>query len=330
VNCLGRIFKAEEVVRISEAVKIPDCVIRVLPEKKTAKTSSVSSDADETSKVVLTDDTPVRVPDIHDIPDETPVTDANTDTDTDEDEDQTVFQGPEISERGSFSFQEERDRIFIEREAILKQAELEAKKMLEDAHNESERLLSEAKEQVENIVNEAKQRGYDEGVSAKKSEIDETLQIMQTSLRDMKRDQEDFFDESAEQLKFLAIEIAEKIMAQKLEIDPELIIPLVKSAVKSLRDVSWIKVEISDKLNQASGLLERSLNELKPDTSIEVESRRNSPAGTCVVHTAEGVTVASVLTQIDNITKYFSEYRDNDYDERESGSDKTQKESESQ
>lgn len=324
MNCLGRIFKSEEVVRISEAVKIPDCVIRVLPEKKPAKISTVSSDTGETEKIVLTDDTAVRVPDINDIPEEEP------DTQKYEDTEQSVFQGSEISEHGSISFQEERDRIFIEREAILKQAELEAKKMLEDAQSESEKILSEAKEQVEDIVNEAKQRGYDEGVSAKKSEIDEILQMMQTALREMRKDQEDFFDESAEQLKFLAIEIAEKIMAQKLEIDPELIIPLVKSAVKSLRDISWIKVEISDKLNQASGSLERSLNELKPDASIEVESRRNSPAGTCVVHTAEGVTVASVLTQIDNITKYFSEYRDNDYDERESGSDKTQKESESQ
>ena len=51
-------------------------------------------------------------------------------------------------------------------------------------------------------------------------------------------------------------EVAEKIVAQKLEEDPATIIPLARSAVKTLREVNWIKIEISDKMRDAAAELE--------------------------------------------------------------------------
>ena len=106
--------------------------------------------------------------------------------------------------------------------------------------------------------------------------------------------------------------MAEKVLAQKLEVDESVIIPLARSAVKTLREVNWIKVEISDKMRNVAAELERVISEAKPNQRIEVEVRRDAPEGTCVVSTAEGVIVASVLQQLQNIREYFEHYKDSD------------------
>ena len=80
--------------------------------------------------------------------------------------------------------------------------------------------------------------------------------------------------------------VTEKVLAQKLEVDESVIIPLARSAVKTLREVNWIKVEISDKMRNVAAELERVISEAKPNQRIEVEVRRDAPEGTCVVSTA--------------------------------------------
>ena len=153
------------------------------------------------------------------------------------------------------------------------------------------------------------------------SKIAEQIKEVQERIKDaeqeLKTNQEEFFDKYASELRFLALEIAEKIVAQKLECDEKVLFPLVRSAVKTLRDVSWIKVEVSDKLRKVASELEEVLAEAKPSQSIELELRRDADIGTCVVHTAEGVIVASVLTQIENIHNYFGQYKESDENERE-------------
>lgn len=282
---MSRIFKAEDVVRMAEAVKIPDCVIRVLPDKVTQPVLDEIFDSTEETSEIISSDEPDSL-------DEASV--INEDT---------------------ISVEEQRDRIFIEREAIIKQAELEAEKILEKAREEGNQIKNKAQSDADEITKEARKKGYNEGILEKIKEIEECIGQIDSLFKEIKSEQDSYFDECADELKFLSLEIAEKLISQKLEEDSMLILPMVKSAVKSLRDVNWIKVEVSDRLKNITSELEKALKEVKPAATIEVESRRSAPIGTCVVHTAEGVVVASVLTQIENIHKYFSEYKDSEGDE---------------
>ena len=178
-------------------------------------------------------------------------------------------------------------------------------------------MIDDAAEQSRTVMAAALEDGYRDGVRAKQEEIDACMLKMNQYLSELKIDQEEYFDEYASELKFTALEIAEKIVAQKLETDENVIIPLVRSAVKTLREVNWIKVEVSDKLKNAAAELETVLSEAKSSQSIEVELRRDADAGTCVVHTAEGVIVASVLQQIENIREYFGQYKESDENAQE-------------
>lgn len=283
---MSRIFRAEDVTKIAEAVMIPDCVVRTEPHsfpESTIIEEPVPEEIipEEFSKEISEEEEPV--------PDET------------------------VSEL----YESELEKLQIEREAIIKQAQTEAAQIIEAARAESQQMIDDAAEQSRAVMSAALEDGYRDGVRAKQEEIDACMLKMNQYLSELKIEQEEYFDEYASELKFTALEIAEKIVAQKLETDENVIIPLVRSAVKTLREVNWIKVEVSDKLKNAAAELETVLSEAKSSQSIEVELRRDADAGTCVVHTAEGVIVASVLQQIENIREYFGQYKESDENAQE-------------
>ena len=283
---MSRIFRAEDVTKIAEAVMIPDCVVRTEPHsfpESTIIEEPVPEEIilEEFSEEISEEEEPV--------PDET------------------------VSEL----YESELEKLQIEREAIIKQAQTEAAQIIEAARAESQQMIDDAAEQSRAVMSAALEDGYRDGVRAKQEEIDACMLKMNQYLSELKIEQEEYFDEYASELKFTALEIAEKIVAQKLETDENVIIPLVRSAVKTLREVNWIKVEVSDKLKNEAAELETVLSEAKSSQSIEVELRRDADAGTCVVHTAEGVIVASVLQQIENIREYFGQYKESDENAQE-------------
>lgn len=278
---------------------IPDCVVRVnpqsLPESTIIEDDSGSADTLPPENEELSEDT------------------AETENDqiTAEEENEFV-----LSEA-------QKELLQIEREAIIKQAQTQAAQILENAQAESQKIIENANKQADSVLAAAKEEGYRDGIQTKHDEIDSYLASIDVLLNEMKNSQEKYFDEYAFELKYLALEIAEKIVAQKLECDDRIIIPLVRSAVKTLREVNWIKVEVSDKLKNIASELEEVLAEAKSSQNIEVELRRDADAGTCVVHTADGVIVASVLTQIENIREYFGTYKESDESEYKVRSDKS-------
>lgn len=283
---MSRIFRAEDVTKIAEAVMIPDCVVRTEPHSFPESTIIEEPVPEE---IVLEEFSEEISEEEEPVPDET------------------------VSEL----YESELEKLQIEREAIIKQAQTEAAQIIEAARAESQQMIDDAAEQSRAVMAAALEDGYRDGVRAKQEEIDACMLKMNQYLSELKIEQEEYFDEYASELKFTALEIAEKIVAQKLETDENVIIPLVRSAVKTLREVNWIKVEVSDKLKNAAAELETVLSEAKSSQSIEVELRRDADAGTCVVHTAEGVIVASVLQQIENIREYFGQYKESDENAQE-------------
>lgn len=284
---MSRIFRSEDVVKIAEAVMIPDCVVRTEP--RTLPESTLIADESETEEeLVLSEEA-----EYDSVPEDEPVSEM---------------------------YESEIEKLQIERDAIIKQAQTEAAQIIADARAESQQMLDDAAEQAKTVMAAAMEDGYREGVQAKQEEIENCMIEINKLLSELKINQEDYFDDYANELRFMALEIAEKIVAQKLECDERVIIPLVRSAVKTLREVNWIKVEVSDKLKDVAAELETVLSEAKSSQRIEVELRRDADPGTCVVHTAEGVIVASVLTQIENIREYFGQYRESEDNVQESRS----------
>ena len=283
---MSKIFRSEEVVKIAEAVMIPDCVVRVDPHE-----------LPESTLIGMNEDTGEGYIEGG------PETDAENAQVPDEESE---------ADNAQSSYESEYDKLQIERDAIIKQAQMEAAQIIEDAHAEAAQILDDAAEQAKAVMASAMEDGYAEGVRAKQEEIEQCLLELNQSVAELKINQEEYFDDYADELRLTALEVAEKVLAQKLEVDERVIIPLARSAVKTLREVNWIKVEISDKMRNVAAELEKVISDAKPNQRIEVEVRRDAPEGTCVVSTAEGVIVASVLQQLQNIREYFEHYKDSE------------------
>ena len=311
---MRRIFKSEDVVKIAKAVQIPDCVVRTVPVSTQDSTVVRVSDNEnaESEETVLEED--IALEEAEDY----------------EDESAAKVREDEMIAVARQELTLEREKMIIEKEAFLKQAQTEAAMIIEEAEKEKRSIIDKANSLSEKIMNEAREKGYEEGIREWKKETEKYFSGVGEVLEELKKAQEEYFDEYASELKLLSLEIAEKVIAQKLLEEPMSLLPLVKSAIKSIREVSWIKVEISDKLKSVAAELEKAVGELKPEQTIEVELRRDADPGTCVVHTAEGVTVATVKTQLENIREYFMRYKDSEDDEPKAGSDQTEKKSETQ
>ncbi len=266
---MHRIFKSEDVIKIEEAVKIPDCVISI-PQKSLPEFTN----------------------------------DDNTDK-----YDHILEQMRKDNEK---YLQAEQEKLLIEKDAILKQAEMEASAIKENAKKECDEIIEQAQKKSDEICSKAYNDGFQKGIEAKADELNSYMKKLENLLEELRNSQEEYFAIYSKELKALSLDVAEKLVCQKLDEDDTMIFPMVRSAIKSIRDAKWIKVEISDKLRNIASALENSLSEGRPSQNIEVELRRDAHKGTCVVHTAEGVIVASVLTQIENIREYFSKYKDSD------------------
>lgn len=149
---------------------------------------------------------------------------------------------------------------------------------------------------------EAVQQGRTEGIRAQVEHVRSCIAQVEQAVVRMESEQAAFQVEYEQKLKWLALEIASKVLAKKLDEDDTIMVELVRSAVSGADDAKSISVEISDSM---PGLLQELQNCFVQNEAVEVRTVP-APAGTCRVETAEGVVDASVYTQIENLKDYFA------------------------
>jgi flagellar biosynthesis/type III secretory pathway protein FliH len=101
----------------------------------------------------------------------------------------------------------------------------------------------------------------------------------------------------------LSIEIAEKIIRQKIDSNENVITKIIDDSIKDYRNVEWIKIYISNeedvKKIKADKDLINNLNKISSDVKIEIAS--DLQEGSIIVETPEGIVDAGVITQLNNL-----------------------------
>lgn len=195
-------------------------------------------------------------------------------------------------------------RAAHDRDVIIHNAKLEAQKILSEAEEEKNSILEEARAAAEQIKTDAYDEGLKKGISEKSELIENLSQYLSHSIEKLKQDEIEYFEEYARQLKYIAIEIAEKIIYQKISEDDMTMYNLVKNAVRSVRDVSWVKAEVSEQLAGYADSLEKELCE--SGQNVEISINEDAPIDECIVNTPEGIIVASVSAQLENLKDYIN------------------------
>lgn len=221
---------------------------------------------------------------------------------------------PHISEeqaeiQGDLRSQEELDQAIAMSEAIIEKAMEDAERMRAEAQNEIEFARAAMMEQValeaEQVKQEAYQLGIQMGAAAEAETIAQCIHNLELAVARIEGEQEGFMVEYEGNLKWLALEIASRVLSKRIEQDDSEMMSLVKSALATVKSTEWIKVELSQDM---TGLIDALGQELKRAGEERITVRGiSAPPGTCIMDTPASKLDASMYTQLQNLKEYFAQ-----------------------
>ena len=195
----------------------------------------------------------------------------------------------------------------------LKDADIQANILKQQAQEEADKIIYAANEQVADILDQAQREGHDEGVKqgridgeiAIKKELEETLKkanenAMKT-LQDAKEATAEYFVRAEDDIVKVVMMAIEKILPQHFLDVPQVVLPVVREAIKYVRDQKEIKVHVEpesyDLVLMAKGEFQAMLTD--GTAILEVISDESLSPGDCVIETPNGGVDARLLTQIE-------------------------------
>lgn len=169
-----------------------------------------------------------------------------------------------------------------------------------------EELRAMFADEIEVVRHEAAERAYADAVHQKRGELREALDRMDALLIELQEQQDQYMEQYAKELKYLAIDIAEKVMLQKLSENDMALAPLVQKTVSSVKHSRWLTVDVSERLVGLVNYFNEELKKPEYRGTAEVVPTA-SPDDTCRVNTDEGTLVATLSVQTKHLREAFAD-----------------------
>lgn len=206
----------------------------------------------------------------------------------------------------------------------LKDAETEANILKQKAENERQEMLDKAKVEIEKAKadlekakadavkqgredgrKEGLKKGREDGVKAVKKEladkIKDTNQKAQKTLQDAKEATAEYFIRAEEDIAKIVMLAIEKILPQHFLDVPQVVLPVVRQAIKQVRDQKEIKIHVAPDNYDIVLMAKAEFQSMLTDGTavLEVISDDVLSVGDCVIETPNGGVDARLLTQIE-------------------------------
>lgn len=208
---------------------------------------------------------------------------------------------------------EELHKLKIQTEEILSKANKEASEIREKSKEEGRR------EGYSEGYNKGKKDGYSIGKIESQKEVEETLKADANALlNELKEiihttqiDKERILDKYKNDLKDIAVAVAEKVIHISLKSSGDVIKRMIISATEGIKSKEWVKVYIAkcdaEMIVDGDSELISSLSSVSDHVKIIVMEQESS--GTCILELPDKVIDASTNTQIENIKEILSNAR---------------------
>lgn len=184
--------------------------------------------------------------------------------------------------------------------------------------HQAENILNAAREEAEKIRQEAfedgKKEGYDAGYAmgeqqayadhreAYDRELDELQQEIISMIQDMGNKKDKVLEKYIDDLKDIALAVAEKIIHTSLKSSSEIIKRMIISSTEKLKKTSWLKIYIGKEEPgisiQGDAEFIRELSRLSDNVKIVVMEEE---PGTCIIELPNEIIDVSAGTQLENI-----------------------------
>lgn len=196
----------------------------------------------------------------------------------------------------------------VQADAIRTQAQREAEELREKALAEAEAEIDELRQQARQ---EGYQAGFSQGIAEGRQEAKAQLEEMAAAqekdvaefLKDAVRARDQLLEDSKQDLKELALAIAEKVIHVSLKSSGDILKRMIDSATAKRRRCEWVQVYIADRDARASASTIPELTQALSRLSdrVRVIPMTGDESGTCIIEMPDEIIDASVSTQLDTL-----------------------------
>lgn len=198
-------------------------------------------------------------------------------------------------------------------------AQVQAESIIAEARAVADEILAnvevEALDELELLRSGARDEGYRDGYARgmmdaaeqSKEEQEAYAEALNQQVKDFLEDastaREQMIADTVEELRDLAIAVAEKVVRVSLKTSSEVIVRMIRSATDKLKRREWMHIYIS-------GCDQQGLAEISPALSLSMSAMsehvriipmKDDELGTCIIETPEEIIDASLSTQVNNI-----------------------------
>lgn len=208
-------------------------------------------------------------------------------------------------------------------------AQIQAEQILEDARRRAEEIIDQARLEAEIKAQELFETSRQSGLEAGRAEglAQGAAQALQEGQRSRERQAaelaEDFdrfleragaeldrqMDDNVEELRDLAIAIAEKVVCVSLKSSSEVICRMIQTAIDKRKRREWAHIYIAEcdakHLSKVPASLMTALTALSD--RVRIIPMADDEAGTCIIETPDEIVDASAATQMNNIRTLLSD-----------------------
>ena len=202
----------------------------------------------------------------------------------------------------------------------LEETREEVRRLLEDSRLEAEQIKSQARDEGHEIgEREGYEKGYLDGYEKAQQEVENTLKKeadeLLLELRDLiasvEHKKREMLEQYKDDLRDIAISIAEKIIRVSLKSSGDIIKRMIISATEGIMSKEWVKIYIArcdaEMAVNGDSMLINSISYVSDHIKIIV--MENEASGTCILEFPDKVIDASTNTQIENIKEIISSSR---------------------
>lgn len=171
---------------------------------------------------------------------------------------------------------------------------------LEIAMARAGEIIKEAEGQAAVIENAARQQGYEEGMNLARSEIAQATEIIKNVADSILENRQKLINDIEDNIVSLAVEIAEKIMAEQLKVEPKVVLSVTKKALMVATEREHLALRINpDDLDVVKSGKDEITSLMDGIQKIEIIPDRRIGRGGVVMETRVGNVDARIESQLE-------------------------------
>ena len=188
----------------------------------------------------------------------------------------------------------------------------QANEIISTANAQAEKIISDAKIQSGEVLKQSQEEGYKAGFAAgyedgnNRAYIDMINQINSVELlaNASFKVKKEIISSSETEILQLSITIAEKIIKQQLEINPDIMLNIVRAAINELKDKEEVKITVNPvHTKNLYGFSEELTQSVKGLEKVKIVEDKTVPTDGLIVESIESRIDAGLATQISEITR---------------------------